>query len=311
MREVYIFLAAAGLMTAAASIGVGIFRERRLLGRLSRMLAQAMDGSYLETDYNESMLSKVEAEMVRFLNSSILSARNTRQDRDRIQSLLSDISHQTKTPISNILLFAELLEEMELPKDGQVAVKALKDQAGKLRFLIQALVKISRLEQGVVEVIPGRNPLQGVMERVFTQIRPKAEEKGVALALEASELWAVFDPKWTEEALYNLADNGVKYTPPGGKVTISARAFEMFVRIDVSDTGMGIAEEEQSRIFSRFYRSADAADQEGVGVGLFLAREIISREGGYIRVESARGKGSLFSIYLPRETYKSCMAALR
>ena len=311
MNEGYMILAAVGFGIAAVSIGVGMIRERRLLGRLSQMLTQAMEGSYSESDYNETMLSEVESRMVRFLNSSVLSAKNVKGERDRIQKLLSDISHQTKTPISNILLFAELLEEMKLPQEGQVAVKALKGQAEKLRFLIHALVKISRLEQGVVEVTPRKNPLHALMNEVYGQVRPKAAKKGVTLRLEANSLWAVFDRKWTEEALYNLADNAVKYTPSGGRVTISARAFEMFVRIDVRDTGMGISEEEQSQIFSRFYRSKDAAEQEGVGGGLFLAREIVSREGGYIRVESTKGKGSLFSIYLPRETYKSCAEPAR
>lgn len=306
-----VILFAAGWGIAALLIGMTMIRERRMLARLSRMLTQAAEGDYSETDYDETMLSQVEAKMVRFLNSSILSARKVKEERDRIQKLLSDISHQTKTPISNILLFAELLEEMELSKEGQIAVKALKGQAEKLRFLIQALVKMSRLEQGVVKVSPKKNPLDPMLEDVSEQIRPKAKEKDVAVEVKAGELWAVFDRKWTEEALYNLADNAVKYTPKGGNVSISARAFEMFVRIDVKDSGIGIAEEEQSRIFSRFYRSGDAQDQEGVGVGLFLAREIVSREGGYIRVESAKGKGSLFSIYLPRETYKSCSDASR
>lgn len=94
-------------------------------------------------------------------------------------------------------------------------------------------------------------------------------------------------------------DNAIKYTREGS-VTISVLSYEMFVRIDVTDTGVGISEEEQARIFTRFYRS-QSAEGDGVGIGLFLAREITAGEGGYLKVHSTVGKGSVFSVFLPRE----------
>ena len=116
-----------------------------------------------------------------------------------------------------------------------------------------------------------------------------------------SEGEAVFDAKWTEEAVCNLLDNAVKYTPAGGRVTVSSRDFELFSVIRVEDTGPGIAEEEQTRVFSRFYRSPSVRDREGVGLGLCLTRQIAEGQGGYVKLDSAPGRGSRFSLYLPRE----------
>ena len=115
--------------------------------------------------------------------------------------------------------------------------------------------------------------------------------------MEQTDAAANFDAKWTAEALGNIVDNSVKYTDHGG-IDITVKIYEMFVRIDVTDSGIGISEAEQAQIFSRFYRSEQVREQNGVGIGLYLAREIISHEGGYIKVISEPGKGSTFSVFL-------------
>ena len=107
------------------------------------------------------------------------------------------------------------------------------------------------------------------------------------------------DGKWTAEALGNLLDNAIKYTREGG-ITVKTTPYELFLRLDITDTGMGIPEEEQAKIFTRFYRSEAVKEQEGVGIGLYLTREIVSRQGGYLKVSSETGKGSTFSVFLPR-----------
>ena len=123
-----------------------------------------------------------------------------------------------------------------------------------------------------------------------------------------TEARAVFDPKWTEEAVCNLLDNAVKYTPAGGAVSLSVTAYELFCRLDVTDTGPGIKEAEQSLIFQRFYRSPAAGSTEGVGIGLYLCRQIAERQGGYIKVSSRVGAGSTFSLFLPWGTADSAAA---
>ena len=123
---------------------------------------------------------------------------------------------------------------------------------------------------------------------------------GIALTLAAAEGNGVFDPKWTAEAVCNLLDNAVKYTPAGGAVTVQACCYELFCRIDVTDTGPGIPEEEQAEVFQRFYRSPANHQAQGVGIGLYLARQIAEGQGGYIKVFSKPGRGAKFSLYLPR-----------
>ena len=107
------------------------------------------------------------------------------------------------------------------------------------------------------------------------------------------------DSKWTAEAVFNLLDNAVKYTPVGGAIRISVEQWEMYVKLSVSDTGKGISESNQASIFRRFYREEEVHEQQGVGIGLYLTREIVTRQGGYIKVVSEPGKGSEFSIMLP------------
>ena len=119
------------------------------------------------------------------------------------------------------------------------------------------------------------------------------------MQLQDTDAFAVFDFKWTAEALANIVDNAIKYTERG-TIRISAVSYEMFARIDISDTGSGIPETKQAKIFARFYRSKSVREQEGVGIGLYLSRQIISGEGGYIKVASVPGKGSAFSIFLPK-----------
>lgn len=275
-------------------------KERKLLSHLSEMLEEAIRGAYSEQDYDESLLSSVEAKLARFLSQSVLSERKISKERDRIKTLISDISHQTKTPLANIVLYTELLKEMPLSGEALEVAFALEGQAKKLDFLIQALVKMSRLEHGIIAVSPERNSVNRLIWEVMEQIAPKAEQKGICLEFhEGEDFFALFDWKWTAEAFYNLLDNAVKYTPEGGRVRLRAAAFHMFGQLEVEDTGMGIAEEEQSQIFQRFYRGQDARREEGIGVGLFLAREIVAAEGGYIRVTSEKGKGAVFAMYLP------------
>ena len=127
------------------------------------------------------------------------------------------------------------------------------------------------------------------------------ESKNISLTVQPAQGSARFDQKWTAEALGNVVDNAVKYTPPGGAVTLSAVFYELFCCIQVSDTGPGVPEGEQARVFGRFYRGEEVRDQEGLGLGLFLTRSILTREGGYVKLSSKPGKGSTFSLYLPLE----------
>ena len=193
-----------------------------------------------------------------------------------------------------------LLTESNLPPRQQEQAQALLTQGEKLSFLIQTLVKASRLETGIVVPAPSPGPVSPLLEAAAGQERPTAEKKEITLQVLAFAGDASFDLRWTSEALGNVINNAVKYTPAGGRVTVSAQMLETFCRVDVTDTGPGIPEEEQGGIFNRFYRGASTHPAEGLGLGLYLAREILSLQGGYIKVSSKPGNGSTFSLYLPR-----------
>ena len=295
-------IAGAALLLALAVVAYDRWRTVRTMRRQDDMLTAAMDGRFSEQNFDESRLSALESRLARYLTASALSERNVREQKDQISALISDISHQTKTPVANLQLYAQLLSEQPLTPQGKDCAAAISAQADKLQTLIEALVKTSRLETGILALHPQPGEIAPVVERSAAQYAPKAAEKGITLTARQTEGSAVFDPKWTEEAVCNLLDNAVKYTPSGGTVTVEVKNYELFSAIRVADTGPGIPEGEQAKIFGRFYRAQGAWQTEGVGIGLFLTRQIAEKQGGYVKVESTPGKGSAFSLYIPRET---------
>lgn len=269
--------------------------------RLEAMLDQTAIQSDALLSYDETRLSRLEHKLYRLLTTSLASAASIAQEKDRIKALVSDISHQTKTPIANILLYAELLgEQPELNDESRRLLEQIRAQSDKLGFLIQALVKTSRLETGIITVDPQPASVYELIKGSVAVIQTKAADKGQTVSIScACELTANFDGKWTEEALVNLLDNAVKYSPPGSTISVSAASYEMFTRIDVADQGIGIREAEHNQIFRRFYRSPAVSQTEGLGIGLYLVREILAAEGGYIKVSANLNQGSLFSMFLP------------
>ena len=276
-------------------------RIRKLYANLDYMLGKAMDGTLTEDTFDEYLHSALENKFYNYLTASETSANNVKKERARIKELISDISHQTKTPISNILLYTELLSEQELSESGREYVEALTSQAAKLRFLIDSLVKMSRLESGIFTLTPEYAPLASMFDKLQAQFAMPALQKGLSLTFKPTDVYASYDEKWTLEAIGNILDNAIKYTKQGG-ITVSAVGYELFSCIQISDTGIGIPEEELSQIFSRFHRSPNVHGEDGIGIGLYLSREIISKEGGYIKVDSSVGEGSVFYIYLRSET---------
>lgn len=279
---------------------------------------EVMAGTFRESDYDESRLSRIESKWKHFLGASVLSKENIEKEKDRVKELVSDISHQTKTPMANIRLYAELLRErLEEQKDTkdpekvQENLKMLEEidrQAEKLEFLIQSLTKMSRLESNIVEVEPKSQELSLLLDAAIQDVSPKAKKKNVEVEnTYAGGGRAIYDMKWTKEALYNVLDNAVKYSSPGSKVIVSVAEYELYTAISVKDFGIGIKEEDTAKIFGRFYRAEEVQQEEGVGIGLYLTREILRGENGYIKIRSRPGAGSDFMLYLPRnEIFQNC-----
>ncbi len=300
MNNIIITAAVALIIVSVITIVVDRKKTNRTLNNIEKMLDEAIKGEFSTEHFDESRMSRLESKLHRFLDSSSISAQNVKSERDNIKELISDISHQTKTPIANLILYSELLGDAEIPEEQKGNAAAIHEQAEKLRFLIDNLVKMSRLENGILSLSPEKSDISSVLNDICSQYRDKAETKGLELSLSAKETSAIIDRKWTAEAIGNIVDNAIKYTSEGS-VTLKLSDYEMFARVDISDTGMGIPEEEQAKIFTRFYRSNNVRDKEGVGIGLYLARQIIAGEGGYIKVLSKVGEGTTFSVFLPKD----------
>ena len=222
------------------------------------------------------------------------------QEKDKLKELVSDISHQTKTPIANIKLYLEMMaDEMDF-NSNQEYLKKMNGQVDKLDFLLQSMVKMSRLETGTIKIQKQNVPLADTLAMAISNVVIKADKKNIKIDVQYDEqLMLNHDKKWTAEAIFNILDNAVKYTVDGGNIHIIVCRQELFTKISIEDTGKGIAPERQATIFTRFYREPEVHDKEGIGIGLYLAREIITLQNGYIEVQSQVGQGSTFIIYLP------------
>ena len=197
-------------------------------------------------------------------------------------------------------LYQEFLQEEALSEKGKEFLNCLEEQTGKLEFLLQSMVKMSRLETGIIQIQKERENIYQTLTAAVSQIVPAAAQKEIELYVECEEnMMLDYDKKWTEEAIFNVLDNAVKYTSAGGKICVTVICQEIFTKISVKDNGKGIRLERQAEIFTRFYREPEVHVQNGVGIGLYLTRRILELQNGYIEVHSEIGKGSEFCLYLP------------
>ncbi len=274
---------------------------RKTIKHLNKMIDSVIDGTFSEATFDESLLSSLEAKLKRYLSHSHMTSQKIEEEKNVIKSLISDISHQTKTPIANIMLYSSLLMEQDnISDDTRNMIEQVNLQSQKLDFLIEALITASRLETGIISVNPIKNSISELVDNILIQIESKSKAKNIDITTNIEKGYAIFDMKWTVEAIYNIVDNAVKYTQNGGSVKIIAIPYELFYRIDIIDNGIGIEDKDLCKIFQRFYRSQNVQQIEGVGIGLYLTREIISSEGGYIKVASKINEDTTFSVFLPK-----------
>lgn len=255
-----------------------------------------------QVDYEaETLLSRISHRLERLYNVMQKTRHTAEVEKEELQSLVSDISHQTKTPIANLKLINDTMLTRPLTEEKRKEfLQATGTQLDKLDFLIQGMVKTSRLETGVITLEKQDAVIGDTLVSAINGVLAPMEQKEISLSVDClSDLTISHDSRWTSEALFNILDNAVKYTSAGGSIQVRVRDWEMYLRIDVTDTGRGIPEHSQGTIFKRFYRDEAVHDIDGVGIGLYLAREIITMQGGYITVESKVGEGSTFSVFLP------------
>ena len=270
---------------------------------LCKLLDDMMSADQAPPQYTEeeNLFYKIQHRLSRLYEVLRESKSSIAKERADLQELISDISHQVKTPIANLkMLDATLLEQNVSPEKQREFLLAMDSQLDKLDFLMQAMIKTSRLEAGVIALEPKPQAIYDTLAAALGGILLNAEQKKITVTVDCPEtVTAAHDRKWTTEALFNILDNAVKYTPESGKIHVAVVCWEMYVKIDISDTGIGIPEQHQGTIFKRFYREDSVHDAPGIGIGLYLTREIITRQGGFIRVASEVGSGSTFSVFLP------------
>ena len=303
-------LLAGALLTACALFWLfllTLFFAKRL-SQFTSDLCQTMDSMIsggqepARAEDRETIFARISYRLSRLYGILQENRRKVDEERRELQELVSDISHQVKTPVANLKMVTDtLLAKPVTEQERRDFLQGIRSQTDKLEFLVQSMGKASRLETGAITLEKKDGPLLDTLAQAMSGIVYGAEQKGISVEVQCPDnLRVSHDSKWTAEALFNLLDNAVKYTPAGGKISVSVEQWEMYVKLDVADTGRGIPESRQAAIFRRFYREEEVHDQPGVGIGLYLAREIVTRQGGYIKVDSEVGRGSTFSVFLPR-----------
>lgn len=303
MNEYIIFIAVVLLGFAAACILLRRYYRNRMESvyqNLLQSLDRVLGGETLDTVFDESMDAAVAERLNRLVQISGMNQDRAERERDVIKSLISDISHQVRTPLTNLMLYAGLLREQELDGDAMLLADKIQKQCDKLDFFMKELVKSSYAEQEMISIYPRMTEVEEIINTACQMTEVAALRKKIEIVQEETDALCFADKKWTIEALANVLDNAVKYSPENSRVRIRVISYESFVCIQVSDQGIGIREEEQGKVFERFYRSEAVSSEPGFGIGLYLVREVMSKQGGYARISSEPGKGAAVELYLSR-----------
>ncbi len=279
------------------------YRRRfiRLSSEICRYAEQVMGGRHVPGQQNqETITSKVLMELEKLETATAFQLEESKKQKKELQEMISEITHQIKTPLSNLKMYCEMLSE-EGASFSRQSNEVMKSQLIKLEFLLDTLLKASRLETDMIRLEPENSRVLETLAAAVNNVMRKAELKNIEISVDCRASVLLFhDRKWTAEAIENILDNAVKYTPENGSIHISVHPGEMYTEIRIQDTGKGIAPAHINDIFKRFYREKSVSQTEGLGLGLYLARYIIALQKGYISVRSTPGKGSRFSVCLPK-----------
>ena len=271
------------------------------LPKLIDMLTE-LEEREIFVENEDTLISKLQNKVIKLVR--ILKYKNmlAKQEHENIKELVSDISHQLKTPISTLKMYSQFLEDETLPPEKRREyVRVLALSVERLYFLTEHLIKISRLESELIHLNIESQCLNETVMKSVKDIYPKAKQKRTEIVYqEDGQIMLGHDRNWTAEAVFNLLDNAVKYADEGSRIVLSVRELGMFAEVSVEDENGAIPAEERTKIFTRFYRGKNSRRQEGIGVGLYLSREIAVKQGGYMNLRTTE-KGNVFSVVL----YKS------
>lgn len=277
------------------------------LDKVSVALDSIMEGKYIfETVNNEEgILARLTSQFYQMSRRIDLTMQKLNKEKESVKVLVTDISHQLKTPIAAIKLYNSLLmeeEDMREPESYEF-LATISQETTKLEWLTATLIKVSRLEIGMIELKASSNSVMDIVCKAVEGVYAKALNKNIEINIENSIGYIVFcDLKWTKEAVINVLENAVKYTPKNGKIDIRVSDTNFFVRVDIKDNGIGIPKKDYNNVFKRFFRGSlkQVQEAEGSGIGLYLTRKILEEQGGSIMVNSELGHGTVFSLFLQK-----------
>ena len=297
MSLIFALLFAAALCLA----GYEYRRNRKMYQIIDRMLDEVLDREPVSvSDIREGEISALAGKTKRIQEKMEQDILQAQEEKEQVKSLISNMSHQLKTPLAGLMMYRELLENENLDqRKKKQFLEKMKQQSEKIDWILKSLFKMVRLEQGAIVFEPGAHSLKETLLGAVNGIYAKAEKKEIQIFTESFKDCRVYQhPKWTGEVFENLLENAVKYTETGGEIRIRVTPMEIYTQIEIQDTGMGIPTEEQTEIFKRFYRGKAAENLEGSGIGLYLSRLILEKEKGYMTVSSVPHQGSTFSVFL-------------
>ena len=289
-----------GLLTGGVAV-LFTYRRYRQIGELSGYLKRISTGEYsLDVrDNEEGELSILKSELYKMTVMLSENAGLLQREKTELADSLADISHQLKTPLTSMMVMADLLQDAQLPAaKREEFTERIRAQLERIQWLVSSLLKMSKLDAGVVTFRLEAVPVRSLLEKAAAPLLIPIELKTQFLLYDGdSAARCRCDPHWTAEALLNILKNCMEHTPVGGHLRLSWLENPLYSEIRIEDDGEGIAREDLPHIFTRFYKGKNASE-DSAGIGLAMARTILERENGLITVDSVPGRGTRFVIRL-------------
>ena len=271
----------------------------KFAGQMEQSFDAIVEGESEAEVLEDSLFAKLQEKLLRTNHICALREQKNEKEREQLQSLISDIAHQSRIPLANQKIYLDLLAEEAHSEEGMQALDSLAHQTGRLQFLMESMIKLSRMESGIIQIRKKPQDLMETIRKAVAGIVVEASKKNQQLSVDGpTQLTVMHDAKWTTEAIGNVLENAVKYTDEDGQIRVTVRRQEIFTVVEVTDTGRGIAAERQAQIFGRFYREPEVHERPGIGIGLYLTRKIMEAQDGYVDVVSKPGVGATFRLHL-------------
>ncbi len=243
----------------------------------SEYIDHAIEDTLELSDFDEKELSKIKSKLFKFLHANQVRASKLNKEKNKTKDLIADISHQTKTPIANLSLYIALLEN----NPEKAYIEIIKHELDKLNFLIDNLVKSSRLESNIIVLQKSEADLSALVHDVLKEFNKPLTNKNIKITYIGEKCIFKLDERWLREAVHNLIDNAIKYSPDNSNTNISVYQSYLNYRVAIDNEYQNLSEEDLPNLYKRFYRGKNSVSKDGLGLGLNISRDIIEKHGGH------------------------------